>query len=244
MHFGDHNVAGGVQKTDSASDYREMLASLGESFDRVDIPEVVRHLDRRFADRTYSLRSLFRDEQRRIMHTVISSTVAEAEAAYLQLYEHHAALMRFITSLGTPMPREFSAAIEYAVNSLIRRACSAEVLDGGRISNLLREAQVSNVGLDKTTLEFLLRRKVEALTKSLIAQPSDISKLQAISDALRIVRQMPFAVNLWSAQNEIYALQAGLLQRTRRKAQRGDERAQAWLAAYLTLSDQLRIAVQ
>ncbi len=244
VHFGDHNVAGGVQKANGATDYREMLASLGESFERVDIPEVVRQLDRRFGDRTYSLRSLFRDEQRRIMRTVLASTVAEAEAAYLQLYEHHAALMRFTTSLGTPMPREFCTAIEYAVNSLIRRACSAEVLDGERISNLLREAQLSSVVLDKTTLEFLLRGKVDALTKLFLAEPSDISRLRGMSEALKIIRQMPFSVNLWSAQNEIYALQAGLLQRTRRKAQRGDERAQAWVAAYLTLSEQLRIAVQ
>lgn len=244
VHFGDHNVAGGVQKANGATDYREMLASLGESFERVDIPEVVRQLDRRFGDRTYSLRSLFRDEQRRIMRTVLASTVSEAEAAYLQLYEHHAALMRFISSLGTPMPREFSAAIEYAVNSLIRRACSADVLDSERIANLLREAQVSNVVLDKTTLEFQLRRKVDALTKLFLAEPSDMARLHAMSDALKIIRQMPFAVNLWSAQNEIYALQASLLQRTRSKAQGGDERAQAWVAAYLTLSDQLRIAVQ
>ena len=49
--------------------------------------------------------------------------------------------MRFITSLGTPMPREFTAAMEYAINSLLRRACSAEELDGDRIRSLLREAQ-------------------------------------------------------------------------------------------------------
>ena len=55
------------------------------------------------------------------------------KTAYLHLYEHHAALMRFIASLGTPMPREFSAAIEYAINSLMRRACSGEELDGERI---------------------------------------------------------------------------------------------------------------
>ncbi len=244
VHFGDHNVAGGVQKVNGATDYREMLAALSESFERVDIPEVVRQLDRRFGHRTYSLRSLFRDEQRRIMRSILASTIAEAEAAYLQLYEHHAALMRFITSLGTPMPREFGTAIEYAVNSLIRRACSADVLDGERISNLLREAQLSGVALDKTTLEFLLRGKVDALTKCFLAEPSDIARLRVMSEALKIVRQMPFTVSLWSAQNQIYALQAGLLQRTRRKAQHGDERAQEWVAAYLTLSEQLSIAVQ
>src|SRR5581483_11435504 len=175
----------------------------------------------------------FRDEQRRIVRTILSSTVAEAEAAYLTLYEHHAALMRFITGLGTPMPREFAAAVEYAINSLMRRACSSEELDGERIQNLLREAQVSQTNLDKTTLEFLLRRKLEILAGRIAADPSNIEKLKDLKAALKIVKQMPFGVNLWSAQNHVYAIQAGLYQRMRRKAQRGDTRAQAWVENYL-----------
>ncbi|MBV8897817.1 MAG: DUF3536 domain-containing protein [Acidobacteriaceae bacterium] len=243
VHFGDHNVAGGVQKKDGRDGYREMLEAISESFARVDIPEVVRLLDRRFGEKTYSLRSLFRDEQRRIVRTILSSTVSEAEAAYLQLYEHHAALMRFITSLGTPMPREFAAAVEYAINSLLRRACSADELDGERIRNLLREAQASNVSLDKTTLEFLLRRKIEGLSGRFAAEPGSIEKLNDLTAALRIVKQMPFAVNLWSAQNHVYAIQNGLYLRTKRKGQRGDTKAQQWVDAYLAVSELLSLRV-
>jgi hypothetical protein len=209
----------------------------------VDIPEVVRLLDRRFGERTYSLRSLFRDEQRRIVRTILSSTVSEAESAYLQLYEHHAALMRFITSLGIPMPREFATAIEYAINSLLRRACSGDELDGERIRNLLREAQASNVNLDKTTLEFLLRRKVDSLSGRFGADPSNIDKLNDLNGALKIVKQMPFVVNLWSAQNHVYAIQNGLYQRSKRKGLRGDTKAQQWVEAYLALSELLSLRV-
>jgi alpha-amylase/alpha-mannosidase (GH57 family) len=244
VHFGDHNVAGGVQKADGGSGYRDLLESISDSFARVDIPEVVRLLDRRFGERTYSLRSLFRDEQRRILRSILSSTVTEAEAAYLQLYEHHAALMRFITSLGTPMPREFAAAIEYAINSLLRRACSSGELDSERIRSLLREAQASNITLDKTTLEFLLRRNVEGLAARFADDPSNLNKLYALQNALKIVKQMPFNVNLWSAQNHVYATQTGVFQRIRKKARRGDAHAQTWVDSYLALNEQLSIQMQ
>ncbi len=244
VHFGDHNVAGGVQKSDGDAMYRDMLDAIGESFARVDIPEVIRLLDRRFGEKTYSLRSLFRDEQRRIVGTILASTVAEAEAAYLQLYQDHAALMRFITSLGTPIPREFSAAVEYAVNSLLRRACSSEELDGERIRSLLQEAQLNSIALDKTTLEFLLRRKIEMLSGRFAANPSNLEKLNELQAALRIVKQMPFVVNMWSAQNQVYAIHSGLFQRTRKKAQRGDTHAKIWIESYLALSELLSIRVQ
>ncbi len=243
VHFGDHNVAGGVQAITEQSAYRHMLEAISDAFSRVDIPEVVRLLDKRF-EKTYSLRSLFRDEQRRILKVILSSTIAEAEAAYLQLYEHHAPLMRFVTSLGTPTPREFTAAVEYAINGLLRRALSSEELDGERIQNLLDEAQASNVLLDRTTLEFSLRKRVEILATRFALDPSNLEKLSDLRTALRIVKQMPFPVNLWVPQNHVYAIQGGLYQRNRRKAQRGDSKAQTWLESYLELCDLLSIRIQ
>jgi hypothetical protein len=244
VHFGDHNVTGGVQAAAEPENYQEMIEAVSDSFARVDIPEVVRLLDKRFGERTYSLRSLFRDEQRRILKIILSSTIAEAETAYLQLYDHHGALMRFITSLGTPMPREFITAIEYAINSLLRRACSGDELDGERIQSLLREAQGSNVLLDKTTLEFLLRKKVESLAQRFASDPANVEKLIHLKSALKIVKQMPFPVNVWMAQNHVYAVKAGLYQRTRRKAQRGDSKAQPWLDNYVELCDLLCIRIE
>jgi hypothetical protein len=55
---------------------------------------------------------------------------------------------------------------------------------------------------------------------------------------------MPFPVNVWMAQNHVYAVKAGLYQRTRRKAQRGDSKAQAWLDNYLELCDLLCIRIE
>jgi alpha-amylase/alpha-mannosidase (GH57 family) len=243
VHFGDHNVAGGVRKIEGLEGYQEMLTAISDAFARVDIPEVVRLLDKRFGEKTYSLRSLFRDEQRRIVRVILSSTVAEAEAAYLHLYEQHAALMRFITSLGTPMPREFAAAVEYAINSLMRRACSTDELDEERVRNLLREAQVSNISLDKTTLEFTLRRKIEALAARFSSDPFDIDKLTDLKHALRIVKMMPFAVNLWAAQNQVYSIRCQFYQFTRNKAKAGDTKAQAWLESFSELCELLMIRV-
>ena len=142
------------------------------------------------------------------------------------------------------MPREFTAAIEYAINSLLRRACSGEQLDPERIRNLLREARASNVSIDRTTLEFLLRKRVETCAAQFATDSSNIEKLQALRSVLTIAKQMPFNVNLWSAQNQIYALQSGVFVRTRRKAQRGDNRAQAWLEEYLALCNDLSIRAQ
>jgi hypothetical protein len=139
------------------------------------------------------------------------------------------------------MPREFMAAVEYAINSLLRRACSAEDLDGERIQSLLREAQTSSINLDKTTLEFLLRRRIESLAVRFSADPTNYEKLQDLTRSLKIVKELPFPIDMWSAQNHVYDLQDGLFVRTRKRAKRGDLKAQTWVDAYLELSELLSI---
>jgi hypothetical protein len=243
VHFGDHNVTGGVAKVNDFSGYDEVLEAINESFARVDIPEVVRLLDKRFQGKTYSLRSLFRDEQRRILGSILSTTVSEAEAAYLQIYEHHAALIRFVNSLGTPMPRELTPAMEYAINCLLRQAFSADHLDQGRILGLIREARASQINLDTTTLEFALRRKLESLADKFAANPSNVQDLDQLSAALTIVKNLPFPVVLWVPQNLVYAMQNGAYARARRKALRGDLSAKQWVDGYLKLSELLSIRV-
>ena len=90
-------------------------------------PEVIRAFDRGFGTDTYSLKSLFRDEQRNILSQILISTLDEAEAVYRQLYEHHAPLMRFLSDLKTPLPKAFRTTAEYALNSHLRRAFSEDL---------------------------------------------------------------------------------------------------------------------
>jgi hypothetical protein len=73
------------------------------------------------------------------------------------------------------------------------------------------------------------------------ADPANIEKMGELRGALQIVRQMPFAVDLWSAQNHVYAIQDGLHLRMKRRAARGDSRAKTWVELYQQLNDLLSI---
>jgi alpha-amylase/alpha-mannosidase (GH57 family) len=244
IHFGDHNIAAGVRVFDSKSAYDALVEDILDSFSRIEIPEVVRLLDRGFGVRTYSLRSLFRDEQRRILHLITSSSLAEAENAYLHLYENHAALMRFISSLGTAMPDEFRTAIEFALNSLLRQAFARDELDAGRIQGLLHDAHGYRISLDQTTLEFALRRTLERLSNRLAADNTSLSALEQLRNGLVISKTMPFVVNLRAVQNRIYDIYTRHYTRYLKKALKGDKDAQLWLASFRSVADLLSIYIK
>ena len=88
----------------------------------------------------------------------MKSTLSEAEAIYRQLYETHAPMMRFVSDLRAPLPKAFSMAAEFALNSSLRAAFEdVDNLDFTRINALFDEARANNVPLDGQTLGFALR---------------------------------------------------------------------------------------
>jgi hypothetical protein len=236
LHFGDHNILGAVKKLEDGTGYELLSSQLIEAFSRAETPEVVLLLNRGFGEKTYSLKSLFRDEQRRIMKIVLASTVAETEAMYLNLYHNHAALIRFITTLNSPVPKELSATTEYAINSLLRRAANEDDLDGLRIGRLLEEAKEHKVSIDVTTLEYAVRRNIERAAEWLRAEPGNVNAVARLEKTLAVAKSLPFQVNLWAVQNRVYDVYSRFYKRLNRKAADGQEPAQLWVKAFRSLA--------
>ncbi len=204
VHFGDHNMSGGVRVYQGSEPYAQLVQETAEAFSRADLPEVLRLLDKGFGPNVYSLKSLFRDEQRRILNQVMNSTLDEAGAVYRQLYEHHAPLMRYLRDLRIPLPKAFQTTAEFALNANLRCALSNPQIERDRVLSLLEEARKAGVELDTTTLEFRFRKNLEALTARFSAAPRDGARLRDVADALELTRSLPFPVVLWSVQNRCY----------------------------------------
>lgn len=236
LHFGDHNILGAVKPFTDEGEYAELITLLTEAFSKAETPEVVLLLDRRFGEKTYSLKSLFRDEQRRILKKILASTLAEAEAVYLNLFQNHAPLLRFIAGLNSPIPKELGASMEYAINSSLRRALGDPQLDVHRVRVLLDEAGDNQVTLDVTTLEYTLRRNLERMTERFAADPTDLGALEALRDALKVARSLPFPIILWSVQNRIYEIYQRSYKRIAGRAARQDATAANWITIFRSLA--------
>lgn len=244
LHFRDHNIVGAVKPFENDPDYESLVTQVMDTFMRGETPEVVLLLGRRFGEKTYSLKSLFRDEQRRILKIILASTLAEAEAVYQNLYQDHAPLMRFIAGLNSPVPKELSAAMEYSINSALRRALGVENLDLARITALLEEAQENNIPLEVTTLEYTLRRTVERSAEQFASDAGDLDALESLLEALRVTTAVPFPVILWAVQNKIYEVYLRSYKRIAGKAAKQDARAKTWISTFRALAALAEVKVE
>jgi hypothetical protein len=206
LHFGDHNLHGGVALYQSEETYRELTKSSRDAFSRSDLAATIHCLDQGFAGHTYSLKNLFRDEQRKVLTEVLESTVEHSFAVAREIYEDEAQLLRFMSDCGIPIPRELKAAAEVALNGLLRQALAAAELDQSAIQTLLEEMRVAGIPLDQAGLEIVLRRNLEHCAARFFDDPTNLALLTTLRDNLIAARSLPFPLVLWSVQNRCYEL--------------------------------------
>jgi len=241
LHFGDHNLSCGVRPDDEAA-HRGLAQEAREAFARADVPDVIRLLDRHFPPPTYSLKSLFRDEQRRILQQILAASLVEAEAEYGQLFANHGPLMRFLASLGVPLPRAFASAAELVLNGRLRRELERDRPDSARVLELISQARDFGVTLEGEGLGFALQQTLERLAGQLHERPDDLPLLQALVETTDLVLLLPFEVRLWEVQNLYWELRAVAGERRARAAGPGDAGARSWLSALRKLGDALNVA--
>jgi alpha-amylase/alpha-mannosidase (GH57 family) len=241
LHFGDQNFSGGVSAFENDEKYAAMESELSANFLRGDFPEVIRSFDQYFSGMSYSLKSLFRDEQRKILNLVIEENLSDAEAVYSQLYENHTPLMRFLMSLNMPLPRAFQSAATVALNGRLRRAMAADALDTEDLRRLLEEAQAAHVELDAEILGFTLKNTINRLAGQLSAESGDLDRLRSLQRAAEFARSLPFWVDLWKAQNVYYEILQNDLPNAHGPVRKDGMADSEWRKEFFALGDLLMV---
>jgi hypothetical protein len=250
VHLGDHHVNGGVRHFQEDDVERAVVEDLSAAFARADFPAVIRLLDRHFGESTYSLKSLFRDEQRRVLNRILESPLTEAEGLYRQIYERHTPLMQFLADLSipltdvhVPLPKAFQMAAEFILNIDLRQAFAGEMPDLDRFRSLLEIVHRWQVDLDTTNLGYTVQTTLEHLSQQLASHPTDLALLTTLEGSAALVRSLPFELNLWKVQNMFYDLLQRVYPNVLDAADEGDAKAQAWVHYFTALGAALMIKV-
>src|SRR4029077_11531656 len=135
--MGEHNLTGGVRKFDSAEAYEAMVREIRTAYEAADFPETIRVIDRHFGQASYSLKSLFKDEQRRILDEILASTREDLEQRFRLITERYEPLVKFLQGVGAPSPSALEAVFELVLHSDIRREIETAQSDLDRLRSLL-----------------------------------------------------------------------------------------------------------
>ena len=238
LHLGNHDFNGGVRSFLGEEAYQTMKEEVRTGFEKGAFADVVRLMDKHFGTHHYSLRDLFKDEQRKILDLLIKATLDDFESAYRHMYENNRILMGFLQEARFPISRLFLTAAEFTLNLDMRRALEGES-DIDKIKCIMHDIQRWEISMDAVRLEFILRHQIEQKMKRFPDRSSDLAILEEIEKLLTIASSLPFELNLWEIQNLYYGMGKKIYPVFLAKAREGDQETSGWVERFRSLGQEL-----
>ncbi|CAN5575914.1 DUF3536 domain-containing protein [soil metagenome] len=243
IHLGDHNLDGGVRLFKGDEAFDAMQQEVTEAFDRADFPQTIRLIDHHFGDHSYSLGSLFRDEQRKITDVILDGTLADAESVYRHVYEDNAALIRYLDSVSIPLPRALRTAAEFIMDADIKRALEDEPVDLDYIRGYFQETASWGLELDVPGISFSMEYALERLARKLTSPDAGPEIFDKMTGLIQLIGELPFGCDYWTAQNNYYELLQHRYPEIAGEARSGDSAARAWIESFERLGHALAVYV-
>jgi alpha-amylase/alpha-mannosidase (GH57 family) len=241
VHGGSHNLNCGVRVFQSEENYQSLVREAKEVFERADYSEAIRVMDRHFGDVHYSLKNLFRDEQTKVLNQILAQTRDEIFNTYRLLTDRYAALTHFLNDLHLPPLNSLAPAVEFVLNTELRRLFANGHVDAERLKSLISEARITNVPLEKDELAFAAKQHFDRLSDELAKAPDNMEVLQRLADSAALLPMLPFSVNLWRPQNVYFQLAGTKLPEIKGHE---DEKTKGWTEKFQTLGERLGFHVQ
>ncbi|WP_263410924.1 DUF3536 domain-containing protein [Terriglobus tenax] len=212
LHLGgDQNLSAAVRAfaPDEQPEFDAFTTAVSGAMAQANLPDVIRNIDSFFDnDRSltsYSLRSLFSDEQHRILQSILTTTLSEVEESLRRIYQDHASLLHFIRQSNMPTPPALALTANFALNAAIRNAVEAEPFNSAILSALLEQALTDEIQLDSQVIGYSAGKRMHAameqLRDTLISEAPSLEILQLVTTMAECFRQLPFEVRFWDSQN-------------------------------------------
>jgi alpha-amylase/alpha-mannosidase (GH57 family) len=244
LHLGDHNIVGGVRQYSGEDLFNQMHQEIKETFLKSDISETMRLIEKHFEEHSYSLWHLFKDEQRKVLNQILSSTLKDIENSLLQIKEHHFPITQAMRQMNVPLPKALAVTMELAFNIDLLQALENEPLDTNRLKSLVVQARRWSIEVDKTTLSFVASNEINNIMQKFLRQPQDIGLLEAADSLLSILNPLSLNLNLWKAQNIYFSIGKQIYGEMKEKANTGDESAKRWIERISSLGEYLKVKIE
>lgn len=238
-----HDLKCGVRPLGGKESHTSLVKELRAAFRRADLPKVLDILDSEFGGSTYSMSSLFREEQRAILDRILDRSMDESAAAYRWIYRNQAPLMRLLKDNGVTLPQAFTEAAEFVINLDLRTALEGEVPDLDRAQDLMGEVQEWGVELEMARLNFTLEGTLDRTATQFRMKP-DSDNLRSLGQLVEFCKTLPFDVDLRHAQNACFQVLRGPFRDIREKADSGVQEAAEWVGSFLELTGGLHLKVE
>ncbi len=243
LHFGDYKVKTFAKCSLREGVFQNSMRPVQDEFLAEDFDKVLKDLDTIFENKSYSLNSMSKNEQKIIYDAILCSAMSENDESYSRLYDSFEPLNVYLKEQGLTPPKSFLTIIETVLNARLLKEVQKEQPGFHLIEKLLGQMDFHGVSLEVETLGKYFEEGIEKLAYRVANSPRDLSLLESFETILRLLVAMPLQMNLWKVQNLCYRMMSSVYEETYEKSIRGDGFSRQWVARFQSLAHSLMIRV-
>ena len=243
IYFGEQNLSAGVRSTNEGEDLEICARAVLPPFEQGDLPNAQHGLGEKFGPLNYSLTTLFRDDQRRVLNSIIEERLEGVENEYERIYEDHLPLMRYLVEHDVKLPYVFQNTAEFTLNTELRTSLSGPALDLEKARELVEQIRKLGLEFQDGHLEYEIRERLKDLSKRLRANPRDRALLETILDLLAFVDSIPLEVDTRDIQNTYYEVAGRISEELRSNQELEEPERPEWVQTFLSLGEELKVRI-
>jgi alpha-amylase/alpha-mannosidase (GH57 family) len=236
--LGDHNVSSGARRNMLPRAFGAMRNQVIESFERGLINEIIVILSKYFGQNTYSLKDMFKDDQRNVLDYIVADGLKKAKDLYDIIYHDNSAMLRFMKETRIPSPKALGLAAEVVINMEIEKLLSTETPDLQKLEKVVADSKYLSVTLDSDLLAYKASQKIADQFTKLDKNPDELETLKWLSQFIKLLNVLPVKPNLWQAQNIAFKIVENQYKQSKQKI---DDSSKAWLIAFTELCELIGI---
>ncbi len=242
LYMGEHNLIGGVARFASIDEHKAAAKEILQVYETADFAQVIRIIDQRFGGPSYTLKSLFKDEQRRILGDIVATAREDLEGRFRLITERYAPLMKFLEGAGAPLPAGLQTAWDLTLRGEIRKQLINGHTELEHLKALVQEAQPRGTDVLNADISYATKNRMEKLIRQIAEKPDNINLIKELEEIASLMMPLPIGLNLADVQNTYWKLKETALPEYQRRANEGDGQAQECVKELLELGKRLDFA--
>jgi len=243
LYLGQNHIIGNYANFMEAQSFENMRIEITTSFNESRMADVIGVMQSYFGPDKFSLNSLLKDEQRKILAQIIQKDINQAEDSYKKIYNRNYNSMTVLKNAGLPIPSILRLNLETVLNNEIRNFFNNNVLYPARLEKLGNEVLNWEIKLEKESIAYVAEIKLFTLVQELHTKYADIKFVKMMIRLINSLDKMEIEIVLSKLQNEYFKLTKKLFYNTEQSCVINTIEEADWVVSFKELGRQLKVKV-
>lgn len=207
LYLGQQHIIGNISLDMKSETYLAMATELADVFRKGHLGEVIGIMQDYFPNEKFTIRQLFRDEQRKILNLILEKSFQQSASDLRALYNDNYQLMSDFLQNEAPVPEVYRSAASFVVNQDLQAFFKKSDLNPKSLLHLAKEIKKWNLNITELPkLELAAGERLFSELKILDRSDLSLEKLTTLVSIFQTLQDMGIRFEVWKSQNVFYKM--------------------------------------